>query len=41
MFDLKGKKKWEYWNKLKGAYKEECQQKYIAKIEEFIGKYRD
>lgn len=41
MFDLKGKKKWEYWTNLKGTSKEECQEKYIAKVEEFVGKYRD
>lgn len=41
MFDLKGKKKWEFWNNLKGASKEDCQEKYIANIEEFVRKYRD
>lgn len=40
MLDLKGKKKWEYWNELKGKSKEECQEKYVAKIEEFLAKYK-
>jgi len=41
MFDLKAKKKWEFWTNLKGTSKEDCQEKYIAKMEEFIVKYRD
>lgn len=41
MLDLKGKAKWESWNKLKGESKEDCQQKYIAKVAELVGKYRD
>ncbi|XP_001950495.1 acyl-CoA-binding protein homolog [Acyrthosiphon pisum] len=41
MFDLKAKKKWEFWTNLKGTSKEDCQEKYIAKMGEFIVKYRD
>jgi len=29
MFDLKGKAKWDAWNKLKGVSKEQAKQQYI------------
>lgn len=41
IFDLKAKKKWEFWTNLKGTSKEECQEKYIEKIDEFLVKYKD
>ncbi|CAG9095805.1 unnamed protein product [Plutella xylostella] len=33
MFDLKGKAKWEAWNKKAGTSKEDAQKAYIAKVE--------
>ncbi|XP_050540585.1 acyl-CoA-binding protein homolog [Daktulosphaira vitifoliae] len=41
LFDLKGKMKWEYWNKQRGTTKEEAQESYIAKVNELIHKYRE
>jgi len=40
MLDLKGKAKWDSWNKLKGIGQEDAKQKYIdlvAKLEEKYG----
>ncbi|XP_044294342.1 acyl-CoA-binding protein [Varanus komodoensis] len=39
MFDLKGKAKWDAWNKLKGMSKEEAMKVYIAKVNELKDKY--
>ncbi|VVC34340.1 Acyl-CoA-binding protein, ACBP, conserved site,FERM/acyl-CoA-binding protein, 3-helical bundle,Acyl- [Cinara cedri] len=39
LFDLKAAKKWEFWTNLKGTSKEECQQKYIDNVEDFLGRY--
>lgn len=39
MFDLKGKYKWESWEKRKGMPKEAAMEAYIAKAEELIAKY--
>ena len=36
MFDLKGKAKWEAWNKLVGTAKEDAQTQYIAKVTELM-----
>jgi len=41
MFDMKGRKKWEFWTNLKGKSKDECKEKYIEKIEELGAKYKD
>lgn len=41
LFDLKGKMKWEYWNKQKGTAKEEAQEKYITIVNELMNKYRE
>jgi diazepam-binding inhibitor (GABA receptor modulating acyl-CoA-binding protein) len=32
MFDLKGKAKWEAWNKLKGTAQSDAETKYIEKV---------
>ncbi|KAG8125137.1 hypothetical protein E2320_020385 [Naja naja] len=39
MFDLKGKAKWDAWNKLKGMSKEDAIKVYIAKVNELKEKY--
>uniref|UniRef100_U3FZT8 Acyl-CoA-binding protein n=1 Tax=Micrurus fulvius TaxID=8637 RepID=U3FZT8_MICFL len=39
MFDLKGKAKWDAWNKLKGMSKEDAIKAYIAKVNELKEKY--
>ncbi|XP_070593055.1 acyl-CoA-binding protein [Erythrolamprus reginae] len=39
MFDLKGKAKWDSWNKLKGMSKEEAMKIYIDKVNELKEKY--
>ncbi|XP_050421983.1 acyl-CoA-binding protein homolog [Adelges cooleyi] len=41
LFDLKAKKKWEYWNDVKGTSTEDAQEKYVAKVNEYISKYKD
>ncbi|ODQ50908.1 putative acyl-coA-binding protein [Saitoella complicata NRRL Y-17804] len=38
MFDLKGKYKWEAWNKLKGTSQEDAEKQYIALVEELKAK---
>ncbi|XP_034288569.1 acyl-CoA-binding protein-like [Pantherophis guttatus] len=38
-FDLKGKAKWDAWNKLKGVSKEDAIKVYIAKVNELKEKY--
>ncbi|XP_032689290.1 acyl-CoA-binding protein homolog [Odontomachus brunneus] len=40
MFDLKGKAKWEAWNKKKGTTKEAAQQAYIELVDKMIEKYK-
>nr|XP_036217889.1 acyl-CoA-binding protein homolog [Bactrocera oleae] len=37
--DLKGKAKWDSWNKHKGLSKEEAQKAYIAIYEKYAPKY--
>ncbi len=39
MFDLKGKAKWEAWNKQKGKSKEQAQQEYINVATTLFKKY--
>ncbi|KAK9458230.1 acyl-CoA-binding protein [Dipodascopsis uninucleata] len=39
VFDLKGKYKWNAWDKLKGKPQEEAEQEYIKYAEELIAKY--
>jgi len=39
MFDLKGKYKWEAWNKSKGTTQEDAEKQYITKAVELKGKY--
>ncbi|XP_037384501.1 acyl-CoA-binding protein-like [Talpa occidentalis] len=39
MMDFKGKAKWDAWNGLKGASKDNVMKAYIAKVEELKGKY--
>ncbi|ODQ82095.1 hypothetical protein BABINDRAFT_6704 [Babjeviella inositovora NRRL Y-12698] len=36
MFDLKGKYKWESWNKLKGTSQEDAEKQYIALVDELL-----
>lgn len=38
MFDLKGKYKWEAWNKRKGLSKEDAQKEYIELVEKLKAK---
>ncbi|KAF7992181.1 hypothetical protein HCN44_001506 [Aphidius gifuensis] len=35
-FDMKGKAKWEAWNKLKGSSQDDSKEKYIAKVKSLI-----
>ncbi|XP_066900790.1 acyl-CoA-binding protein homolog [Halyomorpha halys] len=37
--DLKGKYKWESWEKNKGMTKEQAMEKYISLVEELVAKY--
>ncbi|XP_054287411.1 acyl-CoA-binding protein homolog [Macrosteles quadrilineatus] len=37
--DLKGKYKWEYWNKKKGMAKETAQEQYVAFVQTLLEKY--
>jgi diazepam-binding inhibitor (GABA receptor modulating acyl-CoA-binding protein) len=39
MFDLKGKYKWEYWNKKKGMTKEAAQEEYVIFVQKLLEKY--
>ncbi|KAK7208131.1 acyl-CoA-binding protein [Myxozyma melibiosi] len=39
VFDLKGKYKWNAWDKLKGKSTEEAEKEYIALAESLIAKY--
>lgn len=39
MLDLKGKAKWEAWNKKKGTTQEAAKQNYINYANQLIGKY--
>ncbi len=39
MFDLKGRYKWDAWNKNKGMSKEEAQKKYIELVKSLLAKY--
>lgn len=38
MFDLKGKYKWEAWNKNKGMSKEDAQKEYVELVEKLKAK---
>lgn len=38
MFDLKGKYKWEAWNKRKGTSKEDAQKEYVELVEKLKAK---
>ena len=40
MLDLKGKAKWDFWNKRKGMTKEEAKKQYIALVDKLIEKYK-
>lgn len=40
MFDLKGKAKWEAWNKKKGTAQEAAKQAYIDYANKLIEKYK-
>ncbi|EFN78729.1 acyl-CoA-binding protein homolog 1 [Harpegnathos saltator] len=40
MFDLKGKAKWEAWNKKKGIVKETAKQAYIDYVNKILDKYK-
>ncbi|EDV97753.1 acyl-CoA-binding protein homolog [Drosophila grimshawi] len=39
MLDLKGKAKWEAWNKQKGKATDEAQKEYVAFVEGLVAKY--
>lgn len=39
MFDLKGKAKWDAWNKMKGKSQDDAKSEYVSKVEELKGKY--
>ncbi|KAK7826654.1 hypothetical protein U0070_007816, partial [Myodes glareolus] len=39
LLDLKGKAKWDSWNKLKGTSKESAMKAYVEKVEELKKKY--
>ncbi|XP_030386426.1 acyl-CoA-binding protein homolog [Scaptodrosophila lebanonensis] len=39
LLDLKGKAKWEWWNKQKGKSTEDAQKEYIAFVEQLVSKY--
>ncbi|XP_017043469.1 acyl-CoA-binding protein homolog [Drosophila ficusphila] len=39
LLDLKGKAKWEAWNKQKGKSSEAAQQEYITFVEGLVAKY--
>ncbi|EDL88005.1 rCG63153, partial [Rattus norvegicus] len=39
LLDLKGKAKWDLWNKLKGTSKENAMKTYVEKVEELKKKY--
>lgn len=40
MLDLKGKAKWEAWNKLKGKSKETAQKEYVELARNLLTKYK-
>jgi len=40
MLDLKGKAKWEAWNKKKGTSQEAAKQVYIDYVNKLIEKYK-
>lgn len=40
MFDLKGKYKWEAWNKVKGLSQADAEQKYIELVDLLLAKYQ-
>ncbi|XP_033208425.1 acyl-CoA-binding protein-like [Belonocnema kinseyi] len=40
MLDLKGKAKWDFWNKRKGMAKEDAMNQYIALVDKLIEKYK-
>ena len=39
LLDLKGKAKWDSWNKLKGTSKESAMKTYVEKVDELKKKY--
>jgi len=39
MLDLKGKKKWEFWNDRKGMSAEDAMKAYIELVEQLMAKY--
>ncbi|XP_050999368.1 acyl-CoA-binding protein-like [Acomys russatus] len=39
LLDLKGKAKWDSWNKLKGTSKKSAMKAYVEKVEELKKKY--
>jgi diazepam-binding inhibitor (GABA receptor modulating acyl-CoA-binding protein) len=39
MFDLKGKAKWDAWEKNKGMDKEEAKQKYVDYVDGLVKTY--
>lgn len=39
VFNLKGRYKWDAWEKLKGTSQEDAEQQYIALVDELLKKY--
>ncbi|KAM7357189.1 acyl-CoA binding protein 2 [Cochliomyia hominivorax] len=39
LLDLKGKAKWEWWNKQKGKSQDDAKKEYIAFVEKLVSKY--
>jgi diazepam-binding inhibitor (GABA receptor modulating acyl-CoA-binding protein) len=39
MLDLKGKAKWDAWNKIKGMNQEEAKSKYAQVVNQLLSKY--
>ncbi|TMW50375.1 hypothetical protein DOY81_004529 [Sarcophaga bullata] len=39
LLDLKGKAKWEWWNKQKGKSQDDAKKEYVAFVEKLVAKY--
>ena len=38
MLDMKGRAKWDAWNKAKGTSKDDAMQKYVALVDDLVAK---
>ncbi|XP_066591009.1 acyl-CoA-binding protein homolog [Prorops nasuta] len=40
MFDMKGRAKWDFWNKKKGTSKDKAKEEYVAYVDNLLQKYK-